>query len=284
MSVFGTYGNKVPRRSLTMEGLRDRLRDNKFVHDLTEGVVTKPDMLDLGTCDAARYEEFFTRRDSEGRAYQLDDAMAYMPVTFSEDGNTMSWFFEAEANFATSPAEVVQHCFPEEVMLYQAFDKSDKPVFGTYCKDGEMCREDGTIVQSKLDKVFVKELPNQKPGREQVCVSLPLSVTDKHFAKVYVDKENIEDTVPGKPDGKKSVLITDLDSSVRVYRCLKDGSKTKDIMSWREVCSENMAARITYAAMAEDNPDKVRSSTKDRPLPKVSYEAETGCDADFQME
>lgn len=45
-----------------------------------------------------------------------------------------------------------------------------------------------------------------------------------------------------------------------------------------------MAARITYAAMAEDNPDKARSSTKDRPLPKVSYAAETSCESDFQME
>lgn len=273
---------------LTAPNLKERLIADGYVH---AGVLHRakdgaaipfPNVVDYQKCDSEMagrmregYEESGKRvlnpetRKRETVPYteqELNEKLLY-PVRFSEDGNTMMWNVAWTDNSA--PGDFVTKAYPTEVMEYRhSYD--GKLVSSSYIRDGELCTADGKSVREMIT-VPEKQVKDMENGFSRV--TLPVDVTDKSFACVYVPTKDIQPRDLRRDSGRMNVCIHDLNQDVTVYRTLENGERTKDSLAWEDVCKMHQEAK-------EDYRESKKQTSVERALPSVADGMESQPEAD----
>lgn len=189
---------------------------------------------------------------------ELDQLMKF-PIYF-KDENTVMYF----VNYSTDalPAKMISAYFPEETMKYSE-RMEGCGTMTSYMKDGNSCRADGRAIDDMIPCYGVTGVPG-KPGKCRV--SMPVDNTDKRFALLYTDTVNVQSADLFSNDKRKMLCVENADAKATVYRCLADGTKTKETMTFRDLSHAVDKAMQEYMSQPK--------KPKQRDLPKVADEME----------
>lgn len=205
------------------------------------------------------WNEETQKHDKKGEYTQQElDELCKFPIQF-EDDDTVLWLINYGSN--DNPGVAISKLFPNDVMVYH--ESTEGHLKGSvYVKDGHDCTKDGRPIEGLIPCYSVTGIPG---NNKQVRVSVPVDNTDKRFAFVYADKNNVQDANLLYGGKKKNLCVEHKDADVTVYRQLADGTKTKQTMTYGELREMVDKAREEY----QNQPKKPRA------LPSVADKMES---------
>lgn len=154
----------------------------------------------------------------------------------------------------------ISKLFPDDVMTY--YESTEGHFDGSvHVKDGHDCTKDGRPIEGMIPCYSVTGISGND---KQVRVSMPVDNTDKRFALVYANKDNVQDANLLYGSKRKNLCVEHKDENVMVYRQLADGTKTKQTMTYGEL-------RDTVRTAMEEYRNQPK---KQRALPSVADKME----------
>lgn len=201
-------------------------------------------LLDYEKCSpefAKEYSEYLKKTYPEMTDANIKQAL-FMPIYLTDDADTVTYMLNY--NYDTSAVTAISKAFPE--LMISCTQTSEGCFAGsTYMKNNVLCTKSGTPSETILYGITAKQVKNIDDAT--VCISLPIDSSDKYFAKIYVNPNELRhENLIDKTGNRFAYDIVDTKKNITVYRTLADGKKFKETITWIELKNRNKVTRNEY--------------------------------------